>query len=909
MKLFYKIYIASLFILAMLCIPLTTVLAESVQSSSTLKLESMESEALIGDQNPDTNSLNYKIYLPEGYDENRAEGYPVLYLLHGSHGSVDSWDDFWDSLDSMIENEIIEPVIAVVPATNNSYWVDSNRLGNYESAIIGDLIPNIDSDYNTIDDRKGRYLMGYSMGGYGALRYSLAYPDKFNATTLLSPAIQQGEPPSTSRAYTGGAFGDPYNADIWNSKNYPALINSYVNQPYRVPIYTVVGDDDWNHLSEKEDLPADASKYNMEVQAVKLYQALSRKNIFNTDFPKWEAVPANPGELRVVDGGHDLDVWSKGFEEGIKYMFDKGEEDPEWAPKYEVANYATENKGTITTKTLESPVLANDSTSGDTMDYQVYLPNGYSSAANTKYSVLYLLHGSWGDDSSWDDFWPILDSMIDNGDMPPVIAVAPITGNSYWVDSGTYGSVESAIIQDLVPTIERDYPTVQERKGRALVGYSMGGYGAVRYSLVYPELFGGTVLLSPAIEDGEAPITSGAVTRGSFGDPFDSDRWDELNYPNALNGYASKEFQVPMYIIAGDDDWNHLSEKEDLPDDAYKYNMEMQVVSLYERLHRKNIYNKDFEKWEEVPASPAELRIVNGGHGMDVWGYGFEEGMHYLVNNGLLLSNEGDDENPLPDEPTDDAKITIEDNEIIDLTDGSSLLINIDEIKSVVEITASQVEQLKDKKVIIHLKGLGVELRIPAENLTGEGDVQIIIKKDKDNGDALTAVYDFSITQGDKKIDSFGQPVTLIFKVADTKVSNTKDVKIYYYEEENGEWIKIGGTYKDGTVTAETDHFTNFTVFERKDQNDSEQPTDEQEDQNDSEQPTDEQKNNEDDGETGQSTGNENTDNDDGAGDKTDNELPNTASNMFNFLILGVVFLLVGLFSLIFIVRLKRVRL
>lgn len=611
-------------------------------TSRTTDVVTFASNALTHDRKPGNDELTYKLYLPKGYDENRKEGYPVLYLLHGSWGDEKGWDDFWSTLDEMIESGSIEPVIAVAPASGNSYWVDSEKYGAYESAVTTDLIAKIDKEHNTIDDRSGRYLMGYSMGGYGALRYGMAYPELFGAVTLLSPAIQKNEPPATSGAVERGSFGEPYDPALWTANNYPTAIESYVEQPHRVPVYIFAGDDDWNHLSEKEDLPADAYKYNMEVQAVQLYQELHRKNLFGLPFEKWEDVPGSPAELRIIDGGHDTDLWLTGFRDGLRYMMGKPES-AELSPSYKAENYAPKRQGTVTTETAKLASLAGNTEGsvGTELSYRLYLPHGYTEEALTRYPVMYLLHGSGGTETSWDKFWPILDSMIESKKIPPVIAVAPVTGNSYWVDSGKFGDVESAVIQDLIPLIDDTYPTLASREGRGLVGFSMGGYGALRYSLAYPELFGGAALLSPAIQDGEAPATSGAVERGSFGEPFDPERWSELNYPQALKSYAEKKLPVPMYIIAGDDDWNHLSEKEDLPKDANRYNMEMQAVSLYQKLHRSNVFGYPFEKWEEVPGSPAELRIVNGGHSMSVWGDGFEQGLSCLFKNGLEAPTAG----------------------------------------------------------------------------------------------------------------------------------------------------------------------------------------------------------------------------------------------------------------------------
>lgn len=282
-----------------------------------------------------------------------------------------------------------------------------------------------------------------------------------------------------------------------------------------------------------------------------------------------------------------------------------------------------------------SAYAADDNAETEELSYNLYLPAGYEPDGATRYPVLYLLHGSAGDAESWDDFWPILDRMIADGMIPPVIGVAPITGNSYWVNSPAFGAAETAVMEDLIPHIDQTLPTIATRDGRALVGFSMGGFGALRYALAYPDMFAAATLLSPALQQGQPPITAGAVERGSFGVPYDPARWDELNYPALLTPYAAQAYRVPVFIVAGDDDWNHLSEKEALPPDATKYNMEMQAVALYTALHRENIFNAEYEQWEDVPASPAELRILNGGHDMDVWEPGFIEGVAYMFENGL----------------------------------------------------------------------------------------------------------------------------------------------------------------------------------------------------------------------------------------------------------------------------------
>ena len=58
---------------------------------------------------------------------------------------------------------------------------------------------------------------------------------------------------------------------------------------------------------------------------------------------------------------------------------------------------------------------------------------------------------------------------------------------------GTVGAVEKMIVAELIPRIDRTYPTLAQAQSRAVVGFSMGGAGAVRLSVMHPELFAAAV--------------------------------------------------------------------------------------------------------------------------------------------------------------------------------------------------------------------------------------------------------------------------------------------------------------------------------------------------------------------------------------------------------------------------------
>ncbi|WP_432327028.1 alpha/beta hydrolase [Mucilaginibacter sp. P25] len=72
-----------------------------------------------------------------------------------------------------------------------SYYVDSpiDPNSKFETYIIKEVIPFIDSKYRTVNDKKGRLITGLSMGGFGALYLSTRHPELFAAAGSMSGAL------------------------------------------------------------------------------------------------------------------------------------------------------------------------------------------------------------------------------------------------------------------------------------------------------------------------------------------------------------------------------------------------------------------------------------------------------------------------------------------------------------------------------------------------------------------------------------------------------------------------------------------------------------------------------------------------------------------------------------------------
>lgn len=123
------------------------------------------------------------VYLPEGYDEDSTR-YSVIYFLHGGHSNQNGYPFLIGILDSLIANEIIQPVIVVKPDGNagpfeSSFYTNSELNGAVEDYITQDLVDYIDSTYRTLAVRDKRALMGHSMGGVGTMMLGLRHPELY----------------------------------------------------------------------------------------------------------------------------------------------------------------------------------------------------------------------------------------------------------------------------------------------------------------------------------------------------------------------------------------------------------------------------------------------------------------------------------------------------------------------------------------------------------------------------------------------------------------------------------------------------------------------------------------------------------------------------------------------------------
>ncbi|MDO5732559.1 MAG: alpha/beta hydrolase family protein [Eubacteriales bacterium] len=190
---------------------------------------------------------------PEDYRLSDVERrVPVLYLLHGYQGNRHSWLDH-SRIEALAERH---GFMAVMPSAENSLYLNSERgRAQYEDYIIYELPDLIEVSFRVARGRQNRFLAGNSMGGFGALRLGLLYPERYTAIAAFSPALMS-DAEGRAAFYQSADYaaeisgrlpeletGVREDLDLWNlARNYRSRLAS--SDEEAVDIYLTCGESD-----------------------------------------------------------------------------------------------------------------------------------------------------------------------------------------------------------------------------------------------------------------------------------------------------------------------------------------------------------------------------------------------------------------------------------------------------------------------------------------------------------------------------------------------------------------------------------------------------------------------------------------------------------------------------------------
>ncbi|SES66189.1 LPXTG-motif cell wall anchor domain-containing protein [Oceanobacillus limi] len=232
----------------------------------------------------------------------------------------------------------------------------------------------------------------------------------------------------------------------------------------------------------------------------------------------------------------------------------------------------------------------------------------------------------------------------------------------------------------------------------------------------------------------------------------------------------------------------------------------------------------------------------------------------------------------------DEMKITVTLDDLEELSGHELVVIQPDKAREQpsmrIELAYDALKKIVDQGSSLIVDKGDVTLHIPHEilqqlvNEANNQPVEIILDKLEDKN-AVGSVYNFTIKGNDQEIHDFnGNEITMVFEVDPDLVKNPEKVNVFYLNEETDKWEVIENSAYDASnhiVTATTDHFSTFGVFEIEEIQSGQKSNDEKEGSK-------------------------------GSG----KELPKTATDMYNFLIAGMLLLVGGV--ILFVIQRRKAR-
>lgn len=117
-------------------------------------------------------ATRFQAVLPE---EGKLEEAKVVYLLHGLTDDCTGWTRY-----SSCERYARERGVAlIIPEVQRSFYIDGVHGLNYFTYVSQELPQVVQRMFSLSSEREKNYVMGLSMGGYGALKCALTYPERF----------------------------------------------------------------------------------------------------------------------------------------------------------------------------------------------------------------------------------------------------------------------------------------------------------------------------------------------------------------------------------------------------------------------------------------------------------------------------------------------------------------------------------------------------------------------------------------------------------------------------------------------------------------------------------------------------------------------------------------------------------
>ncbi len=210
--------------------------------------ETIQSKVLTANKIELNTNRNVKIYLPPGYSSSN-KAYPVVYYLHSLFETPDrvvtdhKTPEIIDK--NIVKNTSKEFILVIADfssPTVGSLFENSTISGLWLDFISKELVPFLDQKYSTIANKNSRAIIGHFMGGRGAFKVAMEYPEMFSIVYALHPvATGSGYLPRVSlgvdweKIHLAKSFEEV--GDDIRTKIFTSVCQAFLPNANRAPLY------------------------------------------------------------------------------------------------------------------------------------------------------------------------------------------------------------------------------------------------------------------------------------------------------------------------------------------------------------------------------------------------------------------------------------------------------------------------------------------------------------------------------------------------------------------------------------------------------------------------------------------------------------------------------------------------
>ena len=384
-------------------------------------------------------NMRYAVILPKEY-EDTTRRFPVVYLLHGYGETETGWYKGGQVQYYIDQNEATTvPMIYVMPQGFNTYYVNKYN-GNYPymDFFVTELVPAIDSLFRTIPDAQSRAVMGYSMGGYGAMILPVKNLQVFKTSVVLSMSFRTDdqyleEPQNVFDGQWGSIFGG-----IGASGT--ARLTEYFKDYSPFHFLGTASDSSFEDLNLFIDCGDDEETLSVTNDA--FHDTLRSLNIKH--------------EHRMRNGAHTWSYWHSALPEALKYISFAVQQIP----------YPTDPEPVDPGTAVPAERVIPEILTKSEVNFTVVLPSVYSDLTKV-FPTIFFLHdrtpGSENQESQ--NLFALLNGNMISGKLPQSLVVEiPLQEN-----------LSQDILEQIIVQINENYRTSENKNQTILAGNKQAG--------------------------------------------------------------------------------------------------------------------------------------------------------------------------------------------------------------------------------------------------------------------------------------------------------------------------------------------------------------------------------------------------------------------------------------------------